>query len=43
LDKKGRGRGCVTHFSHYGTRYNISGMAEDTYLKYCKRNKGKGY
>jgi len=42
LTKKGRGRGRVTYFSNFGTP-NISGLAEDTNLKFCKRIEGKGY
>jgi len=37
-----RGLGHVTHYANYGTP-NISGMAEDTNLKFCMLTESKGY
>jgi len=34
MAKRGRGLGHVTYFSNFGIP-NISGMAEDTNLKFC--------
>jgi len=41
---KGRhGLGHVTYYSNFGTPPNVSGMAEDTNLKFCMRTESKGY
>ena len=42
--KRGRGLGHVTYFSNFGTPPpNISGMDEDTNLKFCMQIDGKRY
>jgi len=43
LPKWGRGLGHVTYFSNFWDPPNISGMAEDTNLKFCMLIEGKGY
>ena len=40
--KRGRRLGHVTYFQILGPP-NISGMAKDTNIKYCKQIDGKGY
>jgi len=42
LAKRGRSPSHVTYFSNYGTPA-ISGTAEDTNLKFCRRIKRRGY
>jgi len=42
MAKRGRGLGHVTYFSNFGTPPNISRMADDTNLKFCMLNEGKG-
>jgi len=40
--KRGRGLGHVIYFSNFGTP-NISGMAEDTNLRFCMQIDTKEY
>jgi len=41
--KSGRGLGHVTYFSNFAPPPNISGMADDTKLKFCMRTERKRY